>query len=47
MARREDLDVATRAQVRARFDEPVWGDAVRAGHAEAFAQREAARRAED
>jgi len=39
MARREDLDTVTRAQLRARFDEPIWGDAGRATHAEAFAQR--------
>jgi len=46
IARREDLDTVTRAQVRARFDKPVWGDALRANQAEAFAQRDAARRAE-
>jgi predicted glycoside hydrolase/deacetylase ChbG (UPF0249 family) len=46
IARREDLDIVTRAQLRARFDEPVWGDAVRANHTDAFAQREAARGAE-
>ena len=40
IARREDLDMVTRAQVRARFDEPIWGDAIRATHAEAFAQPE-------
>ena len=40
IARREDLDMITRAQVRARFDEPIWRDAIRATHAEAFAQRE-------
>ena len=36
LARREDLDTVTGPQVRARFDEPVWGDAVRASHAEAL-----------
>jgi len=40
IARREDLDMVTRAQVRARFDEAIWHDAIRATHAEAFAQRE-------
>lgn len=39
LARREDLDTVMRAQVRARFDEPIWGDVVRATHAEAFAHR--------
>jgi chitin disaccharide deacetylase len=38
LARREDLEMVTRARVRERFDQPVWGDAVRATHAEAFAQ---------
>ena len=41
IARREDLEAVTRAHVRARFDEPIWGDAMRANHAEAFAQRAA------
>ena len=40
LARREDLDMVTRARVRARFDEPIWGDAVRATHTDAFAQRD-------
>ena len=40
IARREDLEMVTRAQVRARFDEPIWGDAIRATHTDAFAQRE-------
>jgi predicted glycoside hydrolase/deacetylase ChbG (UPF0249 family) len=37
-ARREDLDSLLRTRVRERFDTPVWGDAVRSTHAEAFAQ---------
>lgn len=36
-ARREDLNTLLRLQLRARYDEPVWGDAVRSTHAEAFA----------
>lgn len=36
--RRDDLDLVTRLQLRARFDEPVWKDAERATFAEAFAQ---------
>jgi predicted glycoside hydrolase/deacetylase ChbG (UPF0249 family) len=39
LARREDLDLVMRAHVRARFDEPIWGDAARATHAEAFTER--------
>ncbi len=38
LARREDLDLLMRLRVRARFDEPIWGDVIRATHAEAFAQ---------
>ena len=34
LARREDLDMVTRARVRERFDKPIWGDAIRATHAE-------------
>jgi predicted glycoside hydrolase/deacetylase ChbG (UPF0249 family) len=37
MARQEDLETLTRCMVRARFDEPVWGDAQRASHTAAFA----------
>ncbi len=37
MARREDLDTLLRHRVRERFDTPVWGDAERTVHAEAFA----------
>jgi len=36
LARREDLEFLTRLQLRARFDEPVWGAARRATHSEAF-----------
>jgi predicted glycoside hydrolase/deacetylase ChbG (UPF0249 family) len=36
LARREDLDMVTRAQIRARFDRPIWGDAVRATYAKAL-----------
>ena len=35
-AREEDLGVLTKLALRARFDRPVWGDAVRATHAEAL-----------
>jgi hypothetical protein len=42
IARREDLEIVTRAQVRARFDEPIWGDAVRATYAEALPKDQAA-----
>lgn len=35
--RRDDLDLVTRLQLRARFDQPVWGEAIRSTHAEAFA----------
>jgi hypothetical protein len=37
LARKEDLATLTRCMVRARFDEPVWGDAVRLNHTAAFA----------
>lgn len=36
LARREDLDTLLRNRVRERFDTPVWGDAERSVHAEAF-----------
>jgi hypothetical protein len=36
LARREDLDEILRARVRARFDQPIWGDAVLAIHSEAW-----------
>jgi predicted glycoside hydrolase/deacetylase ChbG (UPF0249 family) len=36
LARREDLDVVMRARVRERFDEPIWGDAIRATHSVAL-----------
>jgi hypothetical protein len=35
-ARGEDLDLLLKLRVRERFDTPVWGDARRANHAEAF-----------
>ncbi len=37
LARQEDLATLTRCMVRARFDEPVWGDAQRLNHTAAFA----------
>jgi len=37
-ARRKDLETLHRCMVRARYDEPLWGDAVRSTHADAFAQ---------
>jgi hypothetical protein len=37
LARQEDLALLQRCMVRARYDEPVWGDAQRATQAEAFA----------
>lgn len=37
LARQEDLETLTRCMVRARFDEPVWGDAERVNHTAAFA----------
>ena len=37
-ARKEDLDLVTRLQLRARFDEPVWGEAARSTFMEAFQQ---------
>lgn len=39
-ARKEDLDLVTRLQLRARFDEPVWGDATRSTFTEAFQQED-------
>jgi hypothetical protein len=36
IARREDLDEILRARVRARFDQPVWGDVELAIHSEAW-----------
>jgi predicted glycoside hydrolase/deacetylase ChbG (UPF0249 family) len=36
MARQEDLELLQRVVVRARYDEPVWGQAERLTHAEAF-----------
>jgi hypothetical protein len=42
LARQEDLSILHRCMVRARYDEPVWGDAVRSNHAEAFARVEEA-----
>jgi len=36
LGRREDLDMVMRARVRERFDRPIWGDAIRATHAEAL-----------
>ena len=38
LARQEDLALLQKVMVRARFDEPVWGDAVRSPMKEAFAQ---------
>jgi hypothetical protein len=43
LARQEDLAILRRCMLRARYDEPVWGDAVRATHAEAFAPEGAAK----
>jgi hypothetical protein len=40
-ARQEDLEVLQKVMVRARYDEPVWGDARRATLKEAFAQERA------
>ena len=43
LARQEDLNLLQRFMVRARYDEPVWGDARRATLKEAFApERESA-----
>jgi hypothetical protein len=36
LARREDMDAVLRARVRERFDKPIWGDARRTTHAEAW-----------
>lgn len=38
MARHEDLALLQKVMVRARFDEPVWGDARRSSMKEAFVQ---------
>jgi YdjC-like protein len=40
-ARQEDLALLQKVMVRARYDEPVWGDAKRATLKEAFAQERA------
>jgi predicted glycoside hydrolase/deacetylase ChbG (UPF0249 family) len=37
LARHEDLQLLQRCMVRARYDEPVWGDAQRVAQIEAFA----------
>jgi predicted glycoside hydrolase/deacetylase ChbG (UPF0249 family) len=39
MARQEDLALLQKVMVRARFDEPVWGDARRSSMREAFLQQ--------
>jgi predicted glycoside hydrolase/deacetylase ChbG (UPF0249 family) len=36
VARREDLETVQRARVRERFDKPIWGDAQRTVHSEAW-----------
>jgi predicted glycoside hydrolase/deacetylase ChbG (UPF0249 family) len=41
LARQEDLALLQKVMVRARFDEPVWGDARRATMTEAFTQEPA------
>jgi hypothetical protein len=41
VARQEDLSLLQRVMVRARYDEPVWGDARRATLTEAFSQERA------
>ena len=41
IARQEDLGTLQRVMVRARYDEPVWGDARRATLKEAFAEEPA------
>lgn len=38
--RREDLDLVTRLTLRARFDQPVWGNALRSTHREALGSSE-------
>jgi predicted glycoside hydrolase/deacetylase ChbG (UPF0249 family) len=38
LARQEDLETLHRCMVRARYDQPYWGDAIRVNHADAFAQ---------
>jgi hypothetical protein len=42
LARQEDLAILRRCMLRARYDEPVWGDAVRATQTEAFTHAEGA-----
>jgi hypothetical protein len=41
LARQEDLALLQKIMLRARFDEPVWGDARRVTMREAFAQERA------
>jgi chitin disaccharide deacetylase len=41
MARQEDLGLLQKVMLRARFDEPVWGDARRSSMKEAFVQEKA------
>jgi predicted glycoside hydrolase/deacetylase ChbG (UPF0249 family) len=41
-ARQEDLSVLQKVMLRARYDEPVWGDAKRATLTEAFSQQQPA-----
>jgi hypothetical protein len=41
VARQEDLSLLQRVMVRARYDQPVWGDATRATLTEAFSQERA------
>jgi predicted glycoside hydrolase/deacetylase ChbG (UPF0249 family) len=40
LARQEDLNLLQRCMVRARYDEPYWGDTMRAAMKDAFAQLE-------
>ena len=41
LARQEDLSLLQKIMLRARYDEPVWGDARRVSMKEAFAQERA------
>ena len=41
LARQEDLALLQKVMVRARFDEPIWGDARRATMTGAFTQEPA------
>jgi hypothetical protein len=41
LARQEDLSLLQLVMVRARYDEPVWGDARRSTMTEAFVQERA------